>query len=69
MWSQLPPNLSCLKNNPAKNNVEPVPAKSEPGYLRFGGNSLYIIFWQIVLGSIFFRLNYEVFLALVLGTN
>jgi hypothetical protein len=29
MWSQFPPNLSCLQNNPPENNVEPVPAKSE----------------------------------------
>jgi hypothetical protein len=33
MWSQFPPNLSCLQNNPPDNNVEPVPAKSE---LHFG---------------------------------
>ncbi len=25
-----PPYLSCLQNNPPENNVEPVPAKSEP---------------------------------------
>jgi hypothetical protein len=37
------------------------------GYLRFSGNWHYIIVRQIVLGSIFFRL--EIFLALVLGTN
>jgi hypothetical protein len=29
MWSQFPPNLSCLKNNLPENNVESVPAKSE----------------------------------------
>ncbi len=29
MWSQFPPNLSHLHNNPPENNVEPVPAKSE----------------------------------------
>ncbi len=26
MWSQFPPNLSCLQNNLSENNVEPVPA-------------------------------------------
>ncbi len=47
LW--FPPNLSRLQNNPPKNNVESVPAKSEPGYLRFGGNWVHIIFRQIVL--------------------
>jgi hypothetical protein len=61
MWSQFPPNLSCLQNDPPENNVEQVPTKSEPGYLRFGGNWLHIIFWWIVLGSISFRLNQEFF--------
>jgi hypothetical protein len=43
------PNLSCLQNNPQENNVESVPAKSEPGHLRFGGNWFHIIFRWIVL--------------------
>jgi hypothetical protein len=47
LW--FPPNLSCLQNNPLENNVEPVPAKSEPGYLRFGGNWFHVIFWRIAL--------------------
>ncbi len=30
MWSQFPPNLSCLqKQSAGKNNEEPVPTKSE----------------------------------------
>jgi hypothetical protein len=29
MWSQFPPNLSYLQNNPLEKNVEPIPAKSE----------------------------------------
>jgi hypothetical protein len=29
--------------------VESVPAKSEPAYLKFGGNWFHIIFWLIVL--------------------
>jgi hypothetical protein len=29
MWSQFPPNLSCLQNNLLENNVEPVPAESK----------------------------------------
>ncbi len=58
MWSQFPPNLSCLQNNPPENNVEPVPAKRTSGYLRFGGNWDYIIFRQIVLGSIFLDLRF-----------
>ncbi len=33
--------------------MEPVPAKQTAGYLRFGGKWHYIIFWRIVLGSIF----------------
>ncbi len=57
--SELPPKQSAGKN------VGPVPTKSEPGYLRFGGNWLHIIFRRIVLGSISFRLNEEFFLALV----
>ena len=57
----------CLQNNPPENNVEPVPAKQTADYLRFGGNWQYIIFQQIVLGLIFFRLRF--FLALVLGTS
>ncbi len=48
-WLWLPPNLSCLQNNPPENNVESVPAESEPGYLRFGGNWFHIIFRRIVL--------------------
>jgi hypothetical protein len=32
-----------------ENNVESVPAKSEPDYLRFGGNWFHIIFRWIVL--------------------
>jgi hypothetical protein len=47
LW--FPPNLSRLQNNPPENNVEPIPAKSEPGYLRFGRNWFHIIFWRIVL--------------------
>ncbi len=53
MWSQFPPNLSCRQNNPPENNVKPVPAKWTAGYLRFGRNWHYIIFWWIVLGSFF----------------
>jgi hypothetical protein len=48
--------------------VEPVPANSEPGYLSFGGNSLYIIFQRIIWDQ-FLLDNYEVFLVLVSGTN
>ncbi len=48
MWSQFPRKLSCLQNNPPKNNVEPVPAKSSTllsgklfwRQLRFSGNWL-----------------------------
>jgi hypothetical protein len=29
MWSQFPPNLSCLQNNPPENNVEPLSSISE----------------------------------------
>ncbi len=29
--------------------MKSVPAESEPGYLRFGGNWFHIIFWRIVL--------------------
>jgi hypothetical protein len=29
MWSQFPPNLSCLQNNQPENNVEPLSSKSE----------------------------------------
>ncbi len=57
MWSQFPPNLSCLQNNPPENIVVSVPAKWTAGYLRFGGNWHYIIFRRIVLGLIFFRLK------------
>ncbi len=39
MWSQFPPNLSCLQNNPPKNNVEPVPSKSECPQNNPTGNS------------------------------
>ncbi len=46
---------SMHANNPPENNVESVPATA--GYLRFGRNWHYIIFWRIVLGSIFFRLE------------
>ncbi len=53
MWIQFPPNLSCLQNNSPENNVEPVPAKRTAGYLRFGRNWHYIIFWWIVLRSFF----------------
>ncbi len=79
MWSQFPPNLSCLQNNPPENNVEPVPAKWTAGYLRFGGNWDYIIFRRIILGSISFRLkifflkfggnwDYIIFWQIVLGS-
>ncbi len=58
MWSRFPPNLSCLQINPPENNLEPVPAKRTAGYLRFGGNWHYIVFRQIVLGSIFLDLGF-----------
>ncbi len=47
LW--FPPYLSRLQSNPPESNVEPVPTKSEPGYLRFSGSWLHIIFQRIVL--------------------
>jgi hypothetical protein len=41
--------------------VESVPAERTADYLRFGGNWHYIIFGQIVLGSIF--LDFKIFIG------
>ncbi len=67
LW--FPPYLSCLQNNPPENNVEFFPAKSQPGYLRFGRNWPHIIFRQIVLeaAQIWRKKNLIIFWWIVFG--
>ena len=45
----VPTKSELPQNNPLENNVESVPAKSEPGYLRFGGNCFQQISLLIIL--------------------
>ncbi len=40
MWSQFPPNLSCLQNNLLENNVGPVPAEFELPPKQFAENNV-----------------------------